>query len=150
MNHTPGHPRTEGLTTADTWASLRRFAIATLLVPAALVAGDGVRAVHAAGPVQVVAVDVKAVAEGYRVHDLTGDPVENDKGEKIGTLDDIVVGHDKSLFAIVQVGGFLGLGGYLVAVPYDQLAIKDNGSKIVLANASKEDLKRMPEFQYKN
>jgi len=50
------------------------------------------------------------------------------------------------LFAILQVGGFLGLGGLLVAVPHLEIAVDDE--PIVLAEASREQLERMPEFRY--
>jgi hypothetical protein len=68
--------------------------------------------------------------------------------EKIGTLDDLVITTDRKLFAVLQVGGFLGLGGYLVALPYESLAIDDHGSKITLTGASKDAVQKLPEFQY--
>ena len=52
------------------------------------------------------------------------------------------------LFAILQVGGFLGIGGFLVAIPYNSLEINEDGSKIVLAQGSKEELQKLPEFKY--
>jgi sporulation protein YlmC with PRC-barrel domain len=96
----------------------------------------------------VLDVDVKEVARGYRASELTGANVENAKAEKIGTIDDLIVDREKVLFAILQVGGFLGLGGYLVAIPYNALEINEDGSKIVLAQASKEELQKLPEFKY--
>jgi hypothetical protein len=36
------------------------------------------------------------------------------------------------------VGGFLGLGGHLVVVRYDNLVIDDAGQKIVLPGATKD------------
>ena len=53
------------------------------------------------------------------------------------------------MFAILQVGDFLGLGGFLVAIPYNALDINEDGSKIVLAQGSKEELQKLPEFKYK-
>jgi hypothetical protein len=50
---------------------------------------------------------------------------------------------------VLQVGGFLGLGGHLVAVPYDSLVIDDEGSKIQLPGASKDELKKLAEFKYR-
>ena len=73
---------------------------------------------------------------------------ENEKNEKIGTLDDLVITVDHKLFAVLQVGGFLGLGGYLIALPYESLAIDDHGRKITLAGASKDAVQKLPEFQY--
>jgi sporulation protein YlmC with PRC-barrel domain len=110
---------------------------------------SGQRAPLAQG-VQLVVVDLKAVAAGYRTSKLRGESVQNDKNDKIGTLDDIIIGADKDrvLFAILQVGGFLGLGGHLVAVPFRSLQIDDTGAKITLPGASKEELKQLPEFHY--
>jgi hypothetical protein len=98
--------------------------------------------------VQLVSVDVKTVAQGFQASKLAGTPVRNDKDEKIGSLDDLVVTKDHNLFAVLQVGSFLGLGGYLVAIPYDSLNISDDGRKITLAGASKEALKKLPQFQF--
>jgi sporulation protein YlmC with PRC-barrel domain len=98
--------------------------------------------------VVVLDVDVKEVAKGYRASELVGAKVQNQKGEKIGKIDDLIVDREKVLFAILQVGGFLGLGGYLVAIPYNALDISADGSKIVLAQGSKEELQKMPEFKY--
>jgi sporulation protein YlmC with PRC-barrel domain len=46
--------------------------------------------------VQLVVVDVKVVANGYRASKLTGSSVVNDKNERIGTIDDLVLGADGS------------------------------------------------------
>jgi hypothetical protein len=46
------------------------------------------------------------------------------------------------------VGGFLGMGGHLVVVPYDQLVIDDTGKKITLPGASKDALKNLSEYKY--
>ena len=53
------------------------------------------------------------------------------------------------LFAIIEVGGFLGIGSYLIAVPYTSLQISDGGSRIVLPGASKTSVKALPDFKYK-
>lgn len=62
---------------------------------------------------------------------MIGSTVINDKNERIGTVDDVIADKDKKQlsFAVLQVGGFLGLGGRLVAVPYDSLVIDDTGQK---------------------
>jgi PRC-barrel domain len=99
--------------------------------------------------VQLVQVDVNVVAQGYRVSKLTGSSVTNEKNERIGTIDDFVVARNYSLFAVLQIGGFLGMGGHLVAVPYDSLLIDDEGSKIQLPGASKDALKKLTEFKYR-
>jgi PRC-barrel domain protein len=72
----------------------------------------------------------------------------NDRDERIGTIDDIIIDRDRILFAVLQVGGFLGLGGHLVAVPYQSLVLDEPGGKIVLPGASRDELKKLPEFKY--
>ena len=42
------------------------------------------------------------------------------------------------------------LGGHLVAVPYDSLVIDDEGSKIQLPGASKDELRKLPELRYRS
>lgn len=98
--------------------------------------------------VVVVDVDVKDVARGYRASELTGKDVQNSLGETIGSVDDFIVDREKVLFAILQIGGFLGIGGFLVAIPYNSLEISADGSTILLSAGSKEDLQKLPEFKY--
>jgi len=110
----------------------------------------------AAGPalpqagVQLIKVDLSVVAKGYRISKLVGTTVINDKNEKIGTVDDVVADKDKKQlsFAVLQVGGFLGLGGHLVVVPYESLVIDETGQKITLPGASKDELKKLSVFNY--
>ena len=100
--------------------------------------------------VQLIKVDLSVVAKGYRMSKLIGSSVINDKNEKIGTVDDVIADKDKKQlsFAVLQVGGFLGVGGHLVAVPYDSLVIDDTGQKITLPGASKDELKKLSQFNY--
>jgi hypothetical protein len=109
----------------------------------------GIQQVALAQAVPLVVLDVQAVAKGYRASKLRGSGVINDKNERIGTIDDLVIGADEPrvLFAILQVGGFLGVGGHLVAVPYETLKIDGEG-KIALPGATKEALTKLPEFVY--
>ncbi len=100
--------------------------------------------------VQLVRVDVAEVAKGFRAKKLLGSTVTNDKKESIGTLDDMIIDERKRIFAVVQVGGFLGLGAHLIAVPYDSLQISDDGKKIELPGASRDALTALAEFHYGN
>jgi sporulation protein YlmC with PRC-barrel domain len=100
--------------------------------------------------VSLVKVDLSVVANGYRMSKLLGSNVINDKNEKIGTLDDVIVDKKQVSFAVLQVGGFLGVGGRLIVVPYESLVIDDNGQKITLPGASKEELKKLTEYHYKS
>jgi sporulation protein YlmC with PRC-barrel domain len=102
--------------------------------------------------VALIKVDLSVVAKGYRMSKLIGSSVVNDKNEKIGSIDDLIADKDKKQldFAVLQVGGFLGVGGRLVAVPYESLVIDEAGQKITLPGASKEELKKLSEFNYRS
>jgi sporulation protein YlmC with PRC-barrel domain len=100
--------------------------------------------------VRLVTVDVNVVGQGYRASKLMGTSVTNEKNEKIGTLSDLVVAGDRSLFAVLEVGGFLGMGAHLVAVPYETLVINDEGRGIRLPGASKDELKKLPEVRLRS
>ena len=59
----------------------------------------------------------------------------------------MIVAPNKSLsYAIVGVGGFLGVGGHQVAVPVSRF--KQQMGKIVLRGATKDALKAVPKFEY--
>ena len=78
---------------------------------------------------------------------VVGSSVLNDANETIGKIDDLLVSPDgKAPFAVLSIGGFLGMGTHLVVVPYDTLKLVEN--KVVLSGASKETLKMLPEFKY--
>ena len=98
--------------------------------------------------VALVRVDVAMVGKAHRASKLTGQNVVNEKNEKIGTLDDILITSDRKLFAIVQVGGVLGIGSHFVALPYESLVIDATGRRIELPGASKDELKKLAEFKY--
>jgi sporulation protein YlmC with PRC-barrel domain len=98
--------------------------------------------------VALVKVDLSVVAKGYRMSKLIGSTVINDKNEKIGTMDDVIADKKQINFAVLQVGGFLGLGGRLVVVPYDSLVIDETGQKITLPGATKDELKKLSEYNY--
>ena len=86
----------------------------------------------------------------WRGSKLIGVDVYNEQNEKIGDIDEILLDTSgKVAGVVIGVGGFLGIGGHLVAVPYDSLVIDDEGSKIQLPGASKDELKKLTEFKYR-
>lgn len=50
--------------------------------------------------------------------------------------------------AVIQVGGFLGMGGRLVMVPLSELQWNAERERIIMPNASKELLQGRPAFTY--
>jgi hypothetical protein len=104
----------------------------------------------AQGAPQVVAlvkIDPTTVATGYRASKILGAAVINEAKESIGKIDDLIVSEDgKTPFAVVSVGGFLGMGEHLIAIPYASFKMVDG--KITLPGATKEELKGLTPFFY--
>jgi PRC-barrel domain len=97
--------------------------------------------------IEIAKVDVQKVAGGYRASKVIGSSVVNDAKETIGKIDDLLVTRDgKEPYAVLSIGGFLGMGAHLVVVRYDSLTFADN--KIVLPGGSKDGLKMLPAFTY--
>ena len=115
----------------------------------------------------------------WRTSKLVGLSVYNDKNESIGSINDLLTDKSGKIVAVViGVGGFLGVGEHLVAVPFDKVKFSDqpvaytsasNGTKSTtttgsassttskanagypdhaILNATKDELKAMPEFKY--
>jgi sporulation protein YlmC with PRC-barrel domain len=99
--------------------------------------------------------DTQKLGNAWRASKVNGASVYNDKNEKVGSVDDLIIDrNDHVVYAVLSVGGFLGMGNHLVAVPYDQLVIntdnKGKVDKVIMRGATKDSLKAMPEFKYQN
>jgi hypothetical protein len=87
---------------------------------------------------------------GYRASKVIGAAVYNGQNEQVGSVSDLFLSKQNQVaMAIISVGGFLGIGAKLVAVPFDRLQI-DQANKVVLADGTKDQLKGMPDAQYSN
>jgi sporulation protein YlmC with PRC-barrel domain len=98
--------------------------------------------------VGVEVTELNAVAMGWSARrQILGRIVYNEKGEKVGRVDDLIITPDKALsFAIIGAGGFVGLGTHDVAIPVNQFQERDG--KLVLDGATKEAIKALPRFDY--
>ena len=123
------------------------YAAATLLTLTTLAVGQPALA---QGVKQAVtSIDVQSVATGYRSSKVIGAAVTNEKSETVGKIDDIIISKDQhALFAIVSVGGYLGIGDKLIAVRYEVLRPTSDNKGLILAGATKDGLKSLPEFVY--
>jgi sporulation protein YlmC with PRC-barrel domain len=121
----------------------------------------------------------------WRASKLVGLKVYNDANESVGSINDLLVDKNGAVKAVViGVGGFLGVGEHLVAVPFDKIKFADEAVAYTGAagapnatgnrpasttttgaatttssknpwypdhavfNATKDELKAMPEFKY--
>lgn len=139
-------------------------------------------------PTAATATTVSTTASGqWRTSKMDGLKVYNEANENIGTINDLLMDKTGAIkIAVIGVGGFLGVGEHLVAVPYEKLkfvneAVAYTGAKPAASttttttgaatgtdktaatttsstskwypdhavfNASKDELKNMPEFKY--
>ncbi len=92
----------------------------------------------------------RVVTNGYSANDLIGATVRNEKKEEVGTVHDLIVSTDGDIsLAIIEVGGFVGLGSKWVAVPASMFE-PGKGNEVVLPRATEAALKNMPPFRYAN
>lgn len=143
-----------------------------------------------AAPAAAASVTTTTASGQWRTSKMDGLKVYNDANENIGSVNDLLMDKDGNIkIAVIGVGGFLGMGEHLVAVPYEKLkfvneavattaatgtggamtkstttttgaatgtaattSTASSGSKWypdhAVFNASKDELKNMPEFKY--
>ena len=94
---------------------------------------------------------VRAKADGHLATAIIGETVYNGTGEdaqNIGDVNDIVIGKDGNIEAIVVgVGGFLGIGEKDVAVEYAELDWAErDGDRWLVAPMTKEQLESQAAF----
>jgi hypothetical protein len=101
----------------------------TMIVISAALAGvvllsGGAGAQGTSQTVEIAKVDLQTLPAGYRASKVIGSSVLNDANETIGKIDDVLVSPDgKAPFAVLSIGGFLGMDSHLVVVPYDSLKL---------------------------
>jgi len=89
---------------------------------------------------------------GMTAEELTGKRVHDANGEWIGEVDKVLMSQDGNSAekAVVDVGGFLGIGEKPVAVDLSDLMMKkeaDGDDMQLYVNATKEQLEAMPTYQ---
>ena len=96
----------------------------------------------------VTADELVTVVKGCSLKKLImGKDVYNDKNEKVGVVEDLIITPDKALsYAIIGTGGFLGMDKHDVAIRVNHFKMVEG--KITLPGATKESVKAMPAFQY--
>ena len=118
---------------------------AALLLSASL--GGPVMAQGAPQTVSLMKVDPATLATGYRASQVIGSSVVNANNETVGTIDDLIVTpSEKVPFAVLSVGGFLGMGSKFVVVSFASLEVQDK--KMTLPGATKASLEALPAFKY--
>jgi len=113
----------------------------------ALVLGGQALAQGAPQTLALMKVDVNSLATGYRTSKVVGSTVINENNETVGVIDDLIVTRDDKVpFAVLSVGGFLGIGSKFIVVPSSSLEVNDR--RMMLRGATKESLRSLPSFTY--
>ena len=78
---------------------------------------------------------------------IMADNIENFKGEKLGSIKDIMINlrDGRIEYVIMQSGGFLGIGDKLFAVPFEALQL-DPEKEVFLLNRDEAYIKNAPGF----
>ena len=96
-------------------------------------------------------VNVSDIAAGTRVSELMDADITNNDGETIGEVSDAIVSpSDRLTYAIIGVGGFLGIGERMVAIPVDMLQPGKEEDELVRPGATKETLENLPAFEFES
>lgn len=87
------------------------------------------------------------VSQGINADDLDDKDVVNSAGDEIGEIDEIVLSkRDNQLYAVVEVGGFLGMGEKEVVIPLKELQMRDGKLWAPLTASTQEQIKSLPEY----
>ena len=98
--------------------------------------------------IAVPADELVILAKGWSAtKQIIGKDVYNDKDEKVGVVEDLIIAPDKAVsYAIIGAGGFLGMAKHNVAIRVNNFKLMDG--KITLPGATKDAVKTMPAFEY--
>jgi len=130
--------------------AIMKRAILIAFTGVVLVTGATPAAAQVAGTTTlgVTVTELRDVMDGWSAkRQIIGQSVYNDKQERIGTVEDIIISPDKTVsYGIVGAGGFLGFDRRDVAIPVKQFQMTEG--KLVLPGGTKEALREMPPFEY--
>lgn len=78
---------------------------------------------------------------------ISGDKVVNRNGEDLGDIKDLMIDVDNGrvAYAVLEFGGFMGLGSKLFAVPLSAMEIDPENHRFIF-DQDKETLKNAPGF----
>ncbi|MFY8105674.1 MAG: PRC-barrel domain-containing protein [Elstera sp.] len=97
----------------------------------------------------LTAVSPSRMANGFRTSQVVGSTIVNEAKDTIGTIDDLIVSPtEKSAFAVLSIGGFLGIGAKYVVVPFSSLEAQSDNTHLLLRGATEASLKNLPEYKY--
>ncbi len=94
-------------------------------------------------------VDSARLQGGQRASRVIGATVYGLENEAIGTVEDLIfTPAGGPPVAILSVGGFLGIGARLVAIPYERLQYNAERERWTLPGATRDSLRTLPGYSH--
>ena len=138
------------------------------LIPAVLMActlATPIAMAQNTAPTPSVAAAPVSAAGQWRASKLVGVNIYNEQNDKIGQVDDVIVDSSGKVDGVVvSVGGFLGMGEHDVLMKLNQIKFANKAGSTTTGstssdskqwypdrgtvNATKDQLKAMPQFKY--
>jgi sporulation protein YlmC with PRC-barrel domain len=88
-----------------------------------------------------------AFSNSAHANDIIGKSAYSPTGESIGSINDLLIdANGRVQAAIVDVGGFLGVGKHTVAINWDQVKVNPSDDRVTVA-MNKDELKAAPEYK---
>jgi sporulation protein YlmC with PRC-barrel domain len=90
----------------------------------------------------------------FKVGNLNGQEINNQQGESIGTIEDVLIDRDGRVAAVlVSAGGVMGIGGETKAVEWNRIEVELNTEQTdierVTSTLTEQELENLPEFERK-
>lgn len=123
--------------------------LAALAIAAAFgAAGTASAQVAGSTVIGITVTEAAQLATGWSAKkSILGKNIYSSTGEKIGKVEDLIIAPDRNVsYLIISAGGFIGMGSHDVAIPAAQ--VKEEGGRIVIPGATKDNVKAMPPFRY--
>jgi sporulation protein YlmC with PRC-barrel domain len=117
------------------------YKISTFVMLTALMSIIGFGAAGSYGKEPVTSVGVHP----FQISQLYGSYVKNPQGEYLGRIEDFIVENGRISYLVMVQGGFVGIGGKLIAVPFEACSFDPKGPGFLL-NVSREKLRSAHTF----
>lgn len=96
-----------------------------------------------------LAVDSARLQGGQRASRVIGASIYSTENETIGSVEDLIFAPGGCPpVAVLSVGGFLGIGARLVAIPYERLLYNVERERWMLPGATRDSLRSLPEYRH--
>ncbi|HUG60338.1 MAG TPA: PRC-barrel domain-containing protein [Methylomirabilota bacterium] len=78
--------------------------------------------------------------------ELIGMPLMNAQGDQLGEVEDLVLSTEENrTFAVIEHGGFLGLGEKKIVLPLDNLQVMEDA--VIVQGMTDQDIEALPEYE---